>query len=315
MTQCYLCHSNDLTVIQEKLRHGIERKVLRCAQCGLVFLDPQKKDLQEFYKKEYRKLHSPVLGKEVSAQEFFDIYAPLQKGRVEKIKHVLHPEMRVLDIGSSAGMFLNAVRPYVKECVGVEFDEIYAQFANEKVNIKTYTKPLEQTEIEPYSFDMISALEVLEHIEDPVPFLQTIKHYLKPDGFVYIEVPNHDDSLLSVFDVPGYREFYYREPHIFYYNPKTLMTLFNHAGFEGTITSSGFEPTMLNQFNWITTGKPQPTATAAYGQITLSFSQSTPKETRVAVEKIFDRLDQEYRGFLEQNLRCSHIIFIGKVRP
>lgn len=310
--QCYLCASTDLKVIREKLRHGIERKVFVCQKCSLVFLDPTQENLQEYYKREYRILHSPVLGKEISAKEFFDINIPFQKVRIEKIKHLLRADMRVLDVGSSAGMFLHAIKPYVSECIGVEYDEKYAQYANEKLGIETHTRPLEQTDIKPHSFDIICALQTLEHIDDPLKFFATIKRYLKQDGFVYIEVPNHDDSLLSVFDVPGYRDFYYRQPHIFYYNPKTLLMMLERAGFQGEISASGHEPNMINQLNWILTGNPQPTATLAYGNIALPFLSNASVPIREEFMALIERFDEEYRALLAKYLLCSSIVFIGK---
>ncbi len=314
MENCYLCKSDTLVIIQEHLRHGIERKVFSCTVCELVFLDPQRKNLQEFYQKQYRKLHSPVIGKELGVQEFFDINKPLQVSRIEKVRHLLTPSMRVLDVGSSAGMFLNAIRPLVGECIGIEFDEIYARFAEEQFQIKTFTKPIEETDLELHSFDIISVLEVLEHIEDPLRFLSTIKKYLKPGGVVYIEVPNHDDSLLSVFDCKGYRDFYYREPHIFYYNPRTLMTMMHQAGFEGKILPSGLEPNILNQLNWILTEKPQATATLAYGQPLLPFIPKVHQELKRQFTSLVEKFDQEYRKLVENQLLCSHLVFLGTIR-
>lgn len=314
IVRCYLCASDDLKIIREKLRHDILRKVFECQGCSLVFLDPTQENLEEYYRKEYRKLHSPVLGKELNAQEFFDINIPLQKGRIEKIKHLLRKDMRVLDVGSSAGMFLQAIKSYVRECVGVEFDEKYAQYANEQLGITTYTTPLAQTNLEPHSFDMISALQTLEHIADPQKFLDAIKQYLRPDGIIYIEVPNHDESLLSVFDVPGYRDFYYRGPHIFYYNPRTLRMMMNRAGFDGDISASGYEPNVLNQLNWILTGSPQPTATLAYGSPTLPFASNGDGAVRAEFTALLETFDKEYRALLAKHLLCSSIIFMGKLK-
>jgi hypothetical protein len=131
---------------------------------------------------------------------------------------------------------------------------------------------------------------------------------------VYIEVPNHDDSLLSIFDVPGYREFYYREPHIFYYNKSTLMTLLNRAGFEGEIASSGFDPNALNQLHWIMTGQPQHSATIAYGAPRLPFLATQGGGVQSEFMALLENFEKQYRALLERHLLCSHIIFIGKAR-
>ena len=59
--RCYLCHSSNLTVIREKLRHNVARKVLKCEDCGIVYLEPKKENLQSFYAEDYRKLHTPAI--------------------------------------------------------------------------------------------------------------------------------------------------------------------------------------------------------------------------------------------------------------
>lgn len=311
--KCVLCELTDtLEIIREKLRHGIERKVFRCTSCGLVFLDHQEKNLQEFYLKEYRKLYSPVIGKEVGAEETFAMYLPFSQNRLAPIRHLLHPSMRVLEIGSSAGQFLYALRPYAQECMGVEFDEVFAKFTQEKLGLKTYTTPLEQTDLQPESFDLICALEVFEHIEEPLKFLETMRRYLKPGGIIYFEVPNHDDSLLSVFDVPDYRDFYYREPHLFYYSPATLKQMLAKGGFAGTVSASGFEPNMLNQLNWILTGKPQASAALAYGVPMLPFASHAAGGVREEFTHLIMAMHNQYRDFLDRNLLGSHVVFIGK---
>ena len=64
--------------------------------------------------------------------------------------------------------------------------------------------------------------QVLEHVDDPIAFLAQVRRYLRPGGRLIVEVPNVDDWLLSVFSVPGYEDFDYRAPHVFYYSTRTL---------------------------------------------------------------------------------------------
>lgn len=311
---CPLCEKDPsfFKVFREKLRYDIPRKVFKCLHCGLIFLDQKEKNLQEFYQKDYRKLYSPILGKEVSPEEMFAIHLPFSENRLEKIRHFLSPSLRVLEIGSSAGQFLYTLRSYVKECIGIEFDEVFAEFTEKKFGLKVYTEPLEKTNLEKGSFDLICALEVFEHIEEPLTFLNSISQYLKPNGMIYFEVPNHNDSLLSVFDVPAYRDFYYREPHSFYYTPTTLKAIMQKGGFEGSVSWSGFEPNMINQLHWILVNRPQSTASEVYGPLRLPFGENTSGEIRKDFMEFITHLHNQYREFLNTHLLCSHIVFIGR---
>lgn len=310
-TSCYLCKGTNLTLIRDKVRYGIKRKVLKCTKCGLVFLASKKPDLEKFYKKDYRKLYTPVLGKAVSSKEMFDISLPLQKDRVDEIIHLLKPKMKVLDVGSSTGYFLYAIKKYVKECIGVELNKKHADFANKKKGIKTYNKPLEKTDLPKRHFDLVSVLAVLEHIEDPLSFLKTIRKYLKPGGILYLEVPNANDYLVSVFDIPGYRDFYYREPHIFYFSAKTLFRLMKKAGFVGKVKGKAY-PNIINQFHWILIRKPQTNATLTYGDLSLPFLKNLDRKTKDEFSNHFKKLNRGYKKFLADNFFGSSIIFIGR---
>jgi SAM-dependent methyltransferase len=48
--------------------------------------------------------------------------------------------------------------------------------------------------------DVVTLNHVLEHVERPVALLQAIKKRLKPDGVIFVEVPNCDSYLLRAAD-------------------------------------------------------------------------------------------------------------------
>lgn len=195
---CYLCGKKELKVLRTKLRYDIERNVLECHSCGIIYLEP-KPIPKDYYEHEYRKLYTPVLGKKLSAKQIFGIFLPYQKARIDEIKHILNPEMRILDMGCSAGHFLYALKNHVKECTGIEFNKEEAKFASEIPGLKIYTYPIEETDIPFEYFDLITVFQVLEHIDDPIKFLKTIHKYLKPEGSLVVEVPNIQDALISLY--------------------------------------------------------------------------------------------------------------------
>jgi len=236
---CYLCSSDNFRVVSNKLRYGEPRNVLECRECRLICLEQKNTSLKEYYRDHYRKLYTPIIGKKLSSREIFEMYLPYQQMRIDELQSILNrglnPEMRVLEIGCSAGHFLYAMKKHVKECVGIEYNSEDAEFVSCELGIRSYTEPIENTDIPSQYFDLVAILQVLEHIADPIGFLSTVSRYLKRGGYLCVEVPNVQEVLLSVYSISPYRDFYFKEPHIFYYSPSTLEMVMDRAGFSGTM--------------------------------------------------------------------------------
>lgn len=310
--KCYLCKNQNISVIRRRLRNNIKRDVLKCLKCGLVFLRPKKKNLRDFYRAEYRRQYSSVLKKAASPDRIFKTYSPFQKLRLGDIRSILKPHHRLLDIGCSSGAFLSEVKEYVRECVGNEFNERDATFVRRKLGIRVYTEPLENTDLAPRSFDVITAFQVLEHVDDPVRFLNIARRYLKPGGYLVIEVPNVSESLLTLFDVSPYEDFYYREVHEFYYSPETLLALLKKAGFRGTVRGASYAPNFINQLNWILAKAPQADAASVYGAPLLPWRKGVDLGEKKILENWFSKKSGEYRAFLKRNLLSESILFSGR---
>lgn len=311
MANCYLCGSSKLKVIKKELRHAIQRNVLECQSCGLVFLTTKKTNLQAHYKGDYRKIYSPVIGKESTSKEIYDMYYPIQGTRLERVKKYLNKKKRILDIGCSAGHFINTIKPFVKEVIGIEFNLDNAKFVNEKLGIKVYTEPIDKTDLPEKYFDVIFCLQTMEHMDDPLAFLKTIKRYLKDDGIIYIEVPNLDEATLSIFHNKAYGDFYYREPHLFYYSKKTLQDLMNKADYKGKVLPFQWY-NFINQMHWILANGPQKDGAEGISASILIKDSTIPKKIREEINKWIKSKDEEYKKILEKHFISDQIIFIGK---
>ena len=307
--KCALCGHSSTRVLRDTLRGGIKRKVLKCTSCSLTFLEPKKKDLHSFYGTKYRSQYTPLIGKVSTTAETFKIYLPHQKERIARLKPLLKKNMRVLDIGSSSGHFLHALKPYVKERVSLEYNLKDAAFMRKKLGIKVYTKPIEETDLPKKHFDLITVIQTFEHIDKPVAFLESIAPYLKPGGKVYIEVPNVDEALLSVYDVAPYADFSFKEVHVFYYSPKTFAAMLKKGGFGGTVKSIQ-RMNFLNHVHWLYTGKPQ-----AGPHIHMAPARLIAKE-RTALDKKLNKwvrkVDVEYRNLLNSWGAGESLAFVGK---
>jgi hypothetical protein len=79
-----------------------------------------------------------------------------------------------------------------------------------------------------------------------------------PGGRIFIEVPNADDALLTLYRNKAFMEFTYWSPHLFLYNPHTLAHLLEKAGIpRERVAISQFQRFPLsNHLLWLAEGRP-----------------------------------------------------------
>ncbi len=305
---CILCEGSSFDVVASKVRFDVPRKVVRCQGCGLVSLSDPGLGTMDYSESDYRRLHGPVLGRSSSAKEIFDIYFPFQRQRVDRTSHLIHSETRLLEIGCSTGHFLHEVRNRVREAVGVELNPEHAAYGRE-LGLRIVDEPIEVADIPQEYFDVIFMFQVFEHIEEPLAFLDHCRSLLKPNGTLYMEVPNLDDALLTIYSVPDFRDFYFRIPHIYYYTAGTLPKMLSKAGFTGS-TSYAQEYTLFNHLHWLLTGKPQPDHTSA-STLPTWLPESDKQEISDEIRRWLSKTDMAYRLLLEELGVSEHLCYEG----
>ncbi len=129
---------------------------------------------------------------------------------------------RLLDVGCGNGSFLSAWSRLVPGWTlsGTEVsDKHKAQIEKIPGVERLFTGDI--TEI-PGNFDVISLIHVLEHIPYPVAFLKRLREKLKPDGLLFIEVPDCQQNcfMLLVAD------------HCSHFSPGLLAGVVQSAGFD-----------------------------------------------------------------------------------
>ncbi|HTY53460.1 MAG TPA: class I SAM-dependent methyltransferase [Methanomicrobiales archaeon] len=313
MTACALCGSRDLRKLAGRLRHG-PGTVLVCDSCGLGMLEAGSGDLREFYDGDYRKKYGPELNRASDYREIFEAYAPFQAHRIELLRPFLGPETRLLEVGCSTGHFLYHAKDLVGEAVGVDYDSGAAKYAAERCGITTYGCDLRETPLEPGSFDVVCAIQTMEHVPDPVGFARTLGRYLKRDGTLYIEVPNLADPLMALYDNQAYRDFYFHEAHLLYFTGRSLATVMERAGFVGrTVFFQDYN--LMNHLHWLFLDRPQPSCAEGLGPARLPLKVPPDQPVREDLDAFVERADREYRSILASHGYTDNMAFIGGFSP
>jgi len=96
---------------------------------------------------------------------------------------------------------------------------------------------------------------VLEHIVDPLAFLQHQIKLLKPGGKIIFEIPNAADVLYSVYEIPAFERFYWSIAHPWYFSEKSLTYLLNKLDMKFDILLDQ-RYDLSNHIKWARDGKP-----------------------------------------------------------
>jgi ubiquinone/menaquinone biosynthesis C-methylase UbiE len=158
----------------------------------------------------------------------------LRRMRISKVLPILRkfPECKLLDVGCGwEAKFLKSVEPYISSGVGVDFK---AQNL-ESAKLKTISTTLDnKLPFEDNSFDVVSLMAVLEHLEKPLDILQEIRRVLRDGGILIGTVPSK--AAKPVLEFLSYKLGIVNEAeirdHKQYFNKKDLLEIFAQAGFK-----------------------------------------------------------------------------------
>lgn len=250
-SECVLCEGTQNILIQAGARHAPEVEVRRCANCSLVFLwpRPSEKELGRYYTEFYRDDYGEPPVHERYKSDLGEAHL-----RVSRLLPFLHSADRLLEIGSGSGAFIDVVHSHVGEVFGVEPDAKSRNWIKRKTGLPVVERVTDVMK-EAISFDCVVLFHVLEHILNPVSLLQSLRKLLRRDGKLIIEVPNVDDVLVSVYQIPAYLRFYFQKAHLYYFSQETLRKVLEKAGFFATI--QGIQRYDLsNHIRWMLIGQP-----------------------------------------------------------
>lgn len=205
-------------------------------ECGVVFTSPRPKDIGCAYKGFYSKsrfgdsVKNEQLGPDKTLLEIVRVHTinRLCEGKMKQNNN----EMRLLDVGCSHGNFLlncSKICPSVRleGCdmdSGAIADSLAIHVA--KLHINDADKPLPQKG----SYDIITMLHSLEHMEYPLEALCDARRVLKPGGLLYVEVPNYDSFARRVWG--GFWLPLFVPQHLTHFTRKGLKNVILMAGFK-----------------------------------------------------------------------------------
>jgi 2-polyprenyl-3-methyl-5-hydroxy-6-metoxy-1,4-benzoquinol methylase len=230
-TACPVCGSTTINPLLTIKDHSVSKEefvIWQCSNCSLRFTQdiPDEASIGKYYQSSdyishsntskglINKLYQSVRNYTLNQKAVLIIGQTVKQGRI-------------LDLGAGIGAFLDMMKQKGWEVIGIEPDEGARQQAKKLFDIDLKeTDSLDQ--LSESSFDAITLWHVLEHVHQLHAYVERLKLLLKPNGKIFIAVPNYESldgsiykSYWAAYDVPR---------HLYHFTPKAIEVLMREHG-------------------------------------------------------------------------------------
>jgi SAM-dependent methyltransferase len=222
---CPLCGSREFRTVFEPIK--------KCRDCGMCFVSPLQEfrgenETQEYFLNDYLPLY--LANRENSVAERRSHIAAI----LERFQLPAHPQH--LDVGCAMGSMLKEAKAAGWESMGVETSEFAAKYAAEHAGCAVYPGTLEKAAYPSDSFDVVTLMDVIEHVPYPMDLMNEIHRVLRPGGVLFVVTPNFSSFFVRLYGRTAYGV--WPEQHVVYFQPPTIERLLRDVGFARIITGS-----------------------------------------------------------------------------
>jgi 2-polyprenyl-3-methyl-5-hydroxy-6-metoxy-1,4-benzoquinol methylase len=242
--KCPLCqYSGTFSLFEVINKH----RMFECPSCGLQFPYPVKAaDYDEVYDYEFDDLL-------IFGNLAYESYKQVEKDEIKELKkwqrvprfNVLLPILsilpkgKLLDVGCTTGNFLLIAKSKGFEVYGMEASQKAVEIARKNFKLKVAQALTFEELSEEFKgpYKVITAFEVIEHVEKPLEFLKGIYELLEDNGFAILSCPPYFKFENLALSYRKYKWWYndYPPHHINRFKPWTLYYGLKLAGFEEVV--------------------------------------------------------------------------------
>jgi 2-polyprenyl-3-methyl-5-hydroxy-6-metoxy-1,4-benzoquinol methylase len=196
-------------------------QIVRCNRCGLVFVNPRLVSRAEW--STYSDSDEDTYFAATRAAR-----AVANEGLLADLEQQLGQPGRLLDVGCGDGLLMIQAHASGWRVSGVEIRARLAQrLRDQGMGQQIHHCSLEDASFADASFDVVTLINVLEHVRDPRGMLAECKRIVRPGGLVAVHVPNVGGLQARLRG--GRWKHYEPLEHLFYFDRRTLGAFFERC--------------------------------------------------------------------------------------
>ncbi|MDD4888970.1 MAG: methyltransferase domain-containing protein [Phycisphaerae bacterium] len=225
---CPLCgesQQRELAVRADGLR------VVRCDGCGLAFVNPRPiaADIARLYAADYfaGAPDTPVGYSGYAPTAGTIRSSPPRAYRLIRRDGPAVRGLRALDVGCAFGGLVYWLSQGGAAAMGIDVSADAVRFGREKLGLDLRCGTLETLDEPDGSFDLVTLVDVIEHVPDLAAALRRLARLLKPGGLAIVHTPN-----FGAFAAVGlrYKGLHLNLEHLLYFDRETLERAFAEVG-------------------------------------------------------------------------------------
>jgi SAM-dependent methyltransferase len=170
----------------------------RCGRCLSAYVDPRPAagDLARYFgdRGRYHRTTDPE-GRTRSLLAERDSRRREYAGYARRVRNMAGGG-RVLDIGCGTGLFLELLGPQYQR-LGLDINPVCAEYAAGNLDFDVRETDVMQAEFPRGSFEVITAMQTLDHLADPGLILDRVARWLVPGGLLFLSALINIDSPMS----------------------------------------------------------------------------------------------------------------------
>lgn len=232
---CPVCELNTFSYLYHSSFNQFNLPIYLCSECKLQTIYPKPiYKPEEMYSEKYYTGKAEYTYKDERNTKKFDSY--VWDARIKNIKKFVK-KGKFLDIGSSFGGFLERAKIAGFDTYGVEVSPFSSEFSR-KNGLEIYTGEYLDNPYGDNFFNVITLVEVIEHLLNPDLVFKKLYSQLQTNGLLLLQTANFEGQQAIDFK-SNYH--YYLPGHLYYYSKSNLEKILKKVGFRKTIMYYGVD--------------------------------------------------------------------------